>query len=290
MTDAVARLLLALADDELIIGHRHSEWTGWAPHIEEDIAFSSIAQDEIGHANLFYLLYADIAGGSIDEIALGRKPDEYTHAIICERPNEDWAFTLARHFLYDHAEKVRLASLAHSSHKPLAEVTEKLLREERYHLLHADAWFRRLASGPAEGRHALAGALARALLETAAIFEELADESELVKSGLLPEPNADMQQQWLQVVMDAIEGAGMPMDVMHETGAMLPTSSGAILEKPAQGNGGTHVARTEGNEGAWNIEGALPGLGGRSGKHSEDFHELWDDLTRTYREEPTATW
>ncbi|HYU57528.1 MAG TPA: Phenylacetic acid catabolic protein, partial [Actinomycetota bacterium] len=47
-------LLLALADDELIIGHRHSEWTGWAPHIEEDLAFSSIAQDEMAHARLLY--------------------------------------------------------------------------------------------------------------------------------------------------------------------------------------------------------------------------------------------
>jgi ring-1,2-phenylacetyl-CoA epoxidase subunit PaaC len=49
MDDALRALLLALGDDELIIGHRHSEWTGHAPHIEEDVAFSSIAQDEIGH-------------------------------------------------------------------------------------------------------------------------------------------------------------------------------------------------------------------------------------------------
>ena len=49
-------LIMALADDELILGHRHSEWTGWAPHLEEDLAFSSIAQDEMAHARLLYRL------------------------------------------------------------------------------------------------------------------------------------------------------------------------------------------------------------------------------------------
>src|SRR2546422_3235221 len=75
-------LLLALADDELIIGHRHSEWTGWVPHIEEDIAFSSIAQDEIGHANLYYQLLSEINGRTPDQLALARRPDASTHARI----------------------------------------------------------------------------------------------------------------------------------------------------------------------------------------------------------------
>jgi ring-1,2-phenylacetyl-CoA epoxidase subunit PaaC len=41
---------LAFADDELVLGWRDSEWTGVAPFLEEDVAFSSIAQGEIGHA------------------------------------------------------------------------------------------------------------------------------------------------------------------------------------------------------------------------------------------------
>src|SRR6266508_1963759 len=78
-------LLLALADDELIMGHRHSEWTGWAPHIEEDLAFSSIAQDEMAHARLLYQLAAEsgLAHGDEDALALGRETQAYRHAIIC---------------------------------------------------------------------------------------------------------------------------------------------------------------------------------------------------------------
>src|SRR5438046_3841551 len=82
-------LLLALADDELVLGHRHSEWTGWVPHLEEDLAFSSIAQDEMAHARLLYGLALPLwgEGWNEDRAALGREPPEYRNAVLGERPN-----------------------------------------------------------------------------------------------------------------------------------------------------------------------------------------------------------
>src|SRR6476659_3658331 len=59
---ALGELLLALADDEFVTGYANSEWTGIAPLIEEDLAFSSLAQDELGHARLLYELLADLEG------------------------------------------------------------------------------------------------------------------------------------------------------------------------------------------------------------------------------------
>src|ERR1041384_5987637 len=106
---------MALADDELVLGHRHSEWTGWAPHIEEDLAFSSIAQDEIAHARLLYGLGTELAGRDQDDLAMGREPSESRNAVLCERPNGDWGYSLARHYLYDTADDVRLRALAESS-------------------------------------------------------------------------------------------------------------------------------------------------------------------------------
>src|SRR5438876_7132699 len=100
-------LLLALADDELIIGHRHAEWTGWAPHIEEDLAFSSIAQDEMAHARMLYQMVGSMTGDDLDHLALGRAPHEYVNAWLCERPNGDWGYSVARHYLYDTADAVR---------------------------------------------------------------------------------------------------------------------------------------------------------------------------------------
>src|SRR5919106_1515200 len=92
MSASLIALITALADDELIIGHRHSEWTGYAPHIEEDVAFSSIGQDGSGHAANLNALVAEMSGGGADSLALGRDPHEYRNAVLCERPNGDWEF------------------------------------------------------------------------------------------------------------------------------------------------------------------------------------------------------
>src|SRR2546430_15493727 len=76
MTDQVQKFL-EIADDELILGWRNSEWTGIAPLLEEDVAFSSIAQNEIGHARAWYELAARELGTTADELALDRRPEEY---------------------------------------------------------------------------------------------------------------------------------------------------------------------------------------------------------------------
>ena len=105
MSDPRVTLLLALADDELVMGHRLSEWTGWVPYVEEDLAMSSIAQDEIGHARALYEIATTLDGRGVDALALGRPPHEYRHAVICERPNRDYAYAAARHYLYDTATR-----------------------------------------------------------------------------------------------------------------------------------------------------------------------------------------
>jgi len=284
----LSSLLLAVADDELIIGHRHSEWTGWAPHIEEDIAFSSIAQDEIGHANLFYKLLSEVDGRTPDEIALGRQRGEYRHAIVCERPNGDWAYTLARHFLYDSAEQVRLEAFAESSHSPLSDVSEKLLREERYHRFHAEAWLERLANGPVEGRHQISAALISAMRDAVGLFEPIEDEEVALADKVMPNTSEELLQKWLTEVTKRIESAGIVLDLASKDGAeLLPTSSGE-LPQPLEDT--TQPASISYRDGRWVLDGTLSGFGGRRGAHSEDFTALWDDLTRTYREAPAATW
>ena len=127
MSDPRASLLFALADDELILGHRLSEWTGWVPYIEEDLALSSIAQDEIAHARMLLDILSVVDGRDTDALALGRAPSQYRNAVLCELPNTDFAFTLARHWLYDHADDVRLRALQETSFKELREAVAILL-------------------------------------------------------------------------------------------------------------------------------------------------------------------
>ena len=66
-----------MADDEFILGYRNSEWTGIAPMLEEDVAFSSMAQDEIGHARLMYQMLEAETGITADKIAYARQPEEF---------------------------------------------------------------------------------------------------------------------------------------------------------------------------------------------------------------------
>jgi ring-1,2-phenylacetyl-CoA epoxidase subunit PaaC len=137
-------LLLSYADDELILGWRDSEWTGIAPSLEEDVAFSSIAQNEIGHARALYELAARDLGTTADELAFDRDPSEYRSAPLVQQRRLDWAHTIARHWLYECADEIRLAALKGSDDAEVAGLAAKMDREEIYHRLHAQMWADRL--------------------------------------------------------------------------------------------------------------------------------------------------
>jgi ring-1,2-phenylacetyl-CoA epoxidase subunit PaaC len=142
------RSLLAIADDELILGWRDSEWTGIAPFLEEDVAFSSIAQNEIGHARALYELVARERGTSADELAFDRSPEEYRCSTLVERRLLDWEKTIARHYLYELADAQRLEELKQSDDSEVAGLAAKIDREEAYHRMHAQMWFDRLKDEP----------------------------------------------------------------------------------------------------------------------------------------------
>ena len=144
-----ATLLLEIADDELILGWRDSEWTGIAPTLEEDVAFSSIAQNEIGHARALYELAAAELGTDADALAFDRGLDDYRCAPLVElRLVDDWALTIARRYLYEEADRVRIEALLASPDAELAGLAAKIDREEVYHRLHAELWAGRLRDEP----------------------------------------------------------------------------------------------------------------------------------------------
>jgi ring-1,2-phenylacetyl-CoA epoxidase subunit PaaC len=142
--NARAQRLLELADDELIVGWRDSEWTGIAPTLEEDVAFSSIAQNEIGHARALYELAAVELDTDADALAFDRAPAEYRCAPLVELHLLDWAHTIARRYLYEEADRVRIVALIASDDAELAGLAAKIDREEVYHRLHAELWAARL--------------------------------------------------------------------------------------------------------------------------------------------------
>lgn len=173
--DALLSLLYQLADDDFILAYRGSEWLGLAPHIEEDVAFSSINQDTMGHATMYYQLLEELGEGDQDHLAHGRKAAERRNAILLEEvngpgnymeePRYDWAFAVVRHYFYSVAKKVRIDALKNSSYEPLAEMAVKINTELYYHLLHWKTWFIQLMNAGGEARERMNKAMERVLEE-----------------------------------------------------------------------------------------------------------------------------
>ena len=203
--EALAELLLSVADDEFVIGFWDSEWTGIAPMLEEDVATSSIAQDEIGHAKALYELLAELTDDDPDRIAYGRDAASFRHAALLNHARGDWAFSVARRYLYETADRTRLAALARSTHEPLALLAGKMRREETYHLLHADAWRRRLTEAPVEVRGRFADALRALWPDAQQVFAPLTGEETLVRDGILAEPMHELHRSWQAEVRPILE-------------------------------------------------------------------------------------
>lgn len=200
MNTALVAFLYQLADDEWITGHRQSEWLGLAPDLEEDIAFSSIAQDEVGHANYFYGLLANELQTTADHEAFERPAAERRNAYMLELPNGDWAYTIVRSYFYNMFEQVRLQTLLESKIVALRQGADKMLREERYHTLHMQTWFERLliVGGVAKAK------TVRAICELWPYLDDLfslgEDESDIIAQGIFTKTPAETYAIWEGIV------------------------------------------------------------------------------------------
>ncbi len=247
---ALAEYLLQLADDELAVGQRYAEWLGLAPDLEEDVAFSSISQDELAHSLFYYTLLENLGVGCADELAYARPANERRNSVLLEQPSKDWAYTIARGFCFDVLEQIRLAAALRSTYLPLAQGAQKIQREERYHLLHMQTWFERLGMAGGEARQRLNEAVESLWLDLPDLFSLGTAGNILFKSGVLPLTEAELRQTWEQQVKPSFAHAGLAW-------RSLPT-------------------RSDKN--------------GRLGQHGAALVELLQTFAEVYRTNPVAVW
>lgn len=247
---ALKELLYKMADDLLIIGHRHSEWTGFGPLLEEDIAFSSMAQDKIGQSYVLYQLLNQLGEQAPDTIAFTRPAHEFKNSIFTELPNGEYDFSLIRHFLFDTAYAIRFDLLAVSAYTPLAELATKIKGELRYHTLHASTFIKQLGNATPESISRLDSALSVALPYAVGVFEQSPFEYELVKNNIFAGEEL-VQQRWKEQVEA----------VLSQTNLSIPQWAGI-----------------------------QPVYGGRAGNHSEYLQPLITEMSEVFRIDPLAEW
>jgi len=255
---ALELLCKRLGDDEFVLAERYTEWQVRSPTLESDLALSNIAQDELGHARLWYDVLEDI-GLLEDDLVYERDPATFRHSTLVEQPfpEGNWANAILRSYLYDVAEKLRLEALGESSYPKIADRVGKIQSEEEYHLEHAGNWMERLADGE-EGSERLQAALDRLFAHALTLFEPTDPdvEEEIVDLGLRTATLPELGEEWLSIVIPFLES--LDLDV-PESG-LVGADGYAVTEK------------------------MLPGARGRDGTHGEEWEELFTDLTSTYRE------
>jgi len=240
---AVEAQLFRVADDEFIQAERYTFWQVRAPTLESDLAISNNAQDELGHARLWYDAIKQF-GYSEESLIWEGNPDDFQHSTFVELSFEegDWADAVLRAYLYDEAEDIRLAALAESSYEPIRDRTSRIQGEEEYHLEHAVSWLERLVNDES-GREQLQTALDRLYPYALTMFEPVGDvEADIVDLGIRDRTLEQMRTEWESRVTDQLTELGLDIP---DTGPASPT--------------------------------------GRDNEHTEEWHDLFEEMTSSYR-------
>jgi ring-1,2-phenylacetyl-CoA epoxidase subunit PaaC len=243
---AVVAELETLADDEFVMAERYIDWQVRGPTLEADLAIANIAQDEYGHARLWYDLLEDF-GRTEAELIWERPRDEFRHTTLAELAFEtgDWADCVLRSYLYDHFERLRLEALEETTYPRIADRVGKVVGEEHYHRDHAENWLERLSDKPRpnEAHTRLQDALDRLYPHALTMFEPTEHEERIVEAGVRPVPLADLREDWLAITTPFLEGLGLTVPAPD-----LPES----------------------------------GVRGRDGTHTDDWRGLYNEFTYTY--------
>ena len=164
---------LHLADDALIAAQRLAEWCSRAPDLEEDIALTNIALDQLGAARLL-LSYAgerESAGRDEDALAFLRDDREYRNCLLVELPNGDFAVTIAKLLFLSVYQHLVYGQLAEGDDERLAAIAGKTVKESAYHADHAARWTVRLGDGTEESHRRMQAAVDEVWPYTHELFE-----------------------------------------------------------------------------------------------------------------------
>jgi ring-1,2-phenylacetyl-CoA epoxidase subunit PaaC len=242
--DAVEAQLFRLADDEYIQAERYTFWQVRAPTLESDLANANNAQDELGHARLWYDAIQQF-GYTEESLLWESDPEDFQHATLVELPFEegDWADAIVRGFFYDTAEEIRLSALEDSSYRVIRERTSRIQEEEDYHLEHEQSWLERMAVD-ADASERVQEAIDELYPYALTLFEPVGDvEDDIVDLGIRTMTLSAMREEWEDRVVE----------FLTDLGFTVPTE--ATVATPV----------------------------GRDNEHTDHWKSLFEEMTVSYR-------
>lgn len=250
MNQHLLNTVLQIADDQLILGHRMSEWCGHAPMLEEDLSMPNMALDLIGQARSLYSYAAHIEGKdrTEDDFAYLRHDREYMNCLLVERPNNDFAHTMLRQLYFAAFMKPFWEAMHESTDHTLKALSLKAVKEIAYHVRHCGEWVVRLGDGTEESAQRMSDAVLALHPYTAELFEVDEDRQWCIDQGICPD-HAALKKNWDQTIEAVFTQARLTIPALD-----------------------------------------FPQTGGRKGLHTEAFGMLLSQLQYLQRAYPGASW
>ena len=218
MNKTLESYLLHLADNALILGHRNSEWCGHGPVLEQDIALTNIALDQLGQARYFYQYAAELHGNGFteDSFAYLRDVQHFKNCLICELPNNDWGFTIMRQYLLSLYQFLLYSKIRNSTDKQIAAIATKSLKETTYHLKWSGQWVIRLGDGTTESNERMKEAWQNLKDYVHEMFLPSSYETELADQQVAYDPSL-LLNEFNDSVSETFEEATIPFDLPEWT-------------------------------------------------------------------------
>lgn len=208
---ALLEFVIRHGDNNLILGHRLSEWCSRGPFLEEDVALTNIALDHIGAARLLLTYAGELEGGKTeDDYAYLRTHEQFTNALLVEQANGDFGDTQARQLFYSVFAYILYSELKNSKNETLAAFATKAIKETTYHLRHCSEWVIRLGDGTDESKQRMQKAIDNLWSYTGDLFATTANDATLVKDGIIPDV-ASLKTKWYDMVKEVVTRATLTM-------------------------------------------------------------------------------
>lgn len=213
MKENLYNYILGIADNSLILGQRLGELCGHGPSLEIDIACTNISLDLFGQTRSYYQYAAKLKGDNAteDTIAFLRKEREYVNLLLVEQPNRDFAFTMARQFLFDVYHLLLLQELEKSRDLTLAAIAKKSIKEVSYHLRFSSDWIKRLGNGTDISHQKIQTAIDALWTYTDELFHQTDADKAMIKEGVGVDV-LEFKESYLQKVSEILKEAtlGVP--------------------------------------------------------------------------------